>query len=345
MPATPLAWTILPAREFAAHQAEWDELQARCMPVPFLESSFIQPLLQVFAQGNERLVLGRRGTQLSAAAIVVPKGMGRWETLQPSQLPLGAWLGAADEDMATAALSLLPRLPGFALSLGITQSDPMLTRRPADGATVQTQDYVETAHVLVQGEFGAYWEARGKNLRQNTRKQRNKLAADGISAHLDCLRTPESMAEAIADFGRLESAGWKADTGTAVAPDNDQGRFYTLMLRSFAAHRRARVYRYRFGDKVVAMDLCIVRGEMIVILKTAYDESYRTVSPSVLMREDEFFALFAEARFGRIEFYGKVMEWHTRWTELRRMLFHTTVYRMALLRRLQQWRKQRAKQP
>ncbi|MCM8758111.1 MAG: hypothetical protein NC903_03515, partial [Candidatus Omnitrophica bacterium] len=33
-----------------------------------------------------------------------------------------------------------------------------------------------------------------------------------------------------------------------------------------------------------------------------------------LMRQDEFSALFAEGRFKRIEFFGKVMEWHTRWT-------------------------------
>lgn len=45
-------------------------------------------------------------------------------------------------------------------------------------------------------------------------------------------------------------------------------------------------------------------------------------------------AHFAEQRFARIAFYGKVMEWHTRWTAQSRPVFHLTVYRWAWLKRL-----------
>ena len=51
----------------------------------------------------------------------------------------------------------------------------------------------------------------------------------------------------------LESAGWKAGSGTAVAPDNAQGRFYRAMLEAFAARGQARIYRYRFGDHQVTL--------------------------------------------------------------------------------------------
>ena len=97
---------------------------------------------------------------------------------------------------------------------------------------------------------------------------------------------------------------------------------------------RGRIYRSWFGDKVVAMDLCIHDDEAIVILKTAYDESYKAVSPSTLMHQDEFQQLFVEQKFKRIEFYGKVMEWHTRWTDNARPVYHANVYRHAVVRRL-----------
>jgi hypothetical protein len=74
---------------------------------------------------------------------------------------------------------------------------------------------------------------------------------------------------------------------------------------------------------------------VLVILKTAYDESYKSVSPSTLMRHQQFQLLFEEQKFRRIEFFGKVMEWHTRWTTTSRTIYHATAYRWAWLKQLQ----------
>jgi len=80
------------------------------------------------------------------------------------------------------------------------------------------------------------------------------------------------------------------------------------------------------------MNLRIDNGPLVVVLKTAYDESYRNVSPSVLMRHHEFKSWWNEGRYKRIEFYGKTMEWHTRWTAQQRLLYHATAYRWPWLR-------------
>ena len=217
--------------------------------------------------------------------------------------------------------------------LGLTQLDPLLAPAP-----IAPIDYIQTARITVTGSFDHYWSARGKNLRNNLKKQRSKLAADGIALRLETSRAAEEMAHAVADFGRLESAGWKAGAGTAVSPDNAQGRFYTRMLEAFAARGAATVYRYWFNEQLVAMDLCIRQDDCIVVLKTTYDESVpKTFSPALLMREEAVRALFDDVHtpsLARIEFYGKVMEWHTRWTEEVRTLYHVNHYRWAALRRL-----------
>ena len=88
------------------------------------------------------------------------------------------------------------------------------------------------------------------------------------------------------------------------------------------------------AGKLVAMDLCIHDDAAIVILKTAYDESYKAISPSTMMRHDQFQQLFDEQKFPRIEFYGKVMEWHTRWTTQSRTIYHVTCYRWSWLKKL-----------
>lgn len=329
-----MAWTLYPIARFAYFSDQWDQLAQSLPGAPFLKSAFLKPAIDSFGNGSELLCLSHDGGQIGAAAVVQRGPKGTWQTFQPSQLPLGAWLSREDGDLLAACNGLLAKLPGFALGLGLTQLDSRFQSRPADVSNLRTQDYIQTAWVDIEGSFDAYWEQRGKNLRQNTRKQRNKLQADGTVTRMECVTAAADVPKAIADYGLLESAGWKTADGTAIHPDNAQGKFYRKMLENFCLQGRGRIYRYWFDDKVVAMDLCIHDDTAIVILKTTYDESYKTISPSTLMRQDEFQQLFEEGKFKRIEFYGKVMEWHTRWTTQQRDIYHATVYRWAWLTKM-----------
>lgn len=329
-----MSWTILPIEKFAEHSGQWDALVRSRPGTPFLESAFLLPLLEVFGTGGECLCLFKENGRLRAATIMQRGRKAIWQTFQPSQLPLGAWISDGHLDLVATGNRLMRELPGVTLAIGASQVDPRLMQRPEDTARFRTQDYIATAWVDIEGDFETYWESRGKNLKQNMRKQRNKLQADGIEPRIECITEPEQVAKAIEDYGQLEGAGWKGGDGTAITSDNDQGRFYRQMLESYCTQGRGRIYRYWFGEKVVAMDLCINDDLVLIILKTAYDESYKTVSPSTLMRQDQFQQLFTEKKFRRIEFFGKVMEWHTRWTSQNRTIYHATAYRWAWLKKL-----------
>jgi hypothetical protein len=323
-----MRWTLVPAARFADHAERWDTLHALGPAAPMLAAAFVGALL------SNLLALCEADGQPCAAAVLAPQGPGRWATFQPAQAPLGLWLQAPTLDQEALASTLLRALPGFTLLLGLSQVDPLLAPRPLDGGRVRTLDYIATARVDIDRDFDAYWQARGKNLRSNLKKQRNRLAADGVVTRLELVTQAQDMAGAVRDYGRLESAGWKAGSGSAVDAGNAQGRFYTQMLEAFARQGGARVYRYWFGEQLVAMDLCIHERDCIVILKTAYDESVpASFSPALLMREDACRGLFEDGRFTRIEFYGRVMEWHTRWTEAVRTLYHLNLYRWPPLAR------------
>jgi CelD/BcsL family acetyltransferase involved in cellulose biosynthesis len=320
-------WSFHPVDRFDALAAAWDRINDATEGPPFLQSIFIRNLLRVFRNGNEHLaVLGAPG-QEQALGIVRPGRAGTWETYQPSQLPLGAWVMSRSLHYADTARSLLNALPGVPLLFALTQQDPVVRARPADSATVRTVDYIQTGWVDVEGSFDDYWKARGKHLQQNMRTQRSKLKTQGIVPVLEVLTRPEDVAGAIEDYGRLESAGWKGAQGTAVRADNDQGRFYRAMLEDFCRADAARIYRYRFGDKVVAVDLCIESATVQVPLKTTYDESIKGLSPSSLLRQEAYRHVFEERRVRRIEFYGRVVEWTARWTDLKRTLYHVNSYR------------------
>ncbi len=327
-------WTLHPISQLGKHAAQWDALVRSRPGTPFLESAFLQPSVDIFGTGNEMLCLLESKGRLRAAAIMQRDRKGTWQTFQPSQLPLGAWISDGNIDLVKACSELARQLPGWALGIGVSQLDPRFQARPEECSNIRTQDYIQTAWVNIEGGFETYWEARGKNLKQNMRKQRNKLQSESTNTRLECITAPEDVKQAIEDYGLLESRGWKAADGTAIRSDNAQGIFYRKMLENYCQLGRGRIYRYWFGEKVVAMDLCIHDQSAIVILKTTYDESYKTISPSTLMRQDQFQHIFDERRFSRIEFYGKIMEWHTRWTTQSRTLFHVTYYRWEWLKKL-----------
>jgi hypothetical protein len=289
----------------------------------------------VFAKGDEVLAWLGEGDDTDAMAVLAPGRAGAWATFQPPQAPVGLWLQRDADAPPPCLRGLLRALPGAAWMAGLTQCDPMLMTRPADGAGLRTLDYIQTARITLSGDFDSYWNGRGKNLRANLKKQRSRLRQDGVTTHLEVCRAPGDMAAAVADYGRLESGGWKAAGGTAVAAGNAQGRFYRLLLERFARRDAASVYRYRIGAQLAAMDLCIEGGGCVVVLKTAYDEGMgRQLSPALLMREEACRAIFDARRVERIEFYGRVMDWHLRWTDEVRTMYHLNAYRWPVLGRL-----------
>jgi CelD/BcsL family acetyltransferase involved in cellulose biosynthesis len=344
-----LRWRVVPGSAFATIADRWDALNDAGFRSPVLHSDFVGPLLTHFGEGIERIALGEEGLTLRRAGIFVRASAFVCDAFQPSQAPIGPWL---QDDGArglpdTHEMSLLAAALGATtMMVGISQLDPEHVARSAtgDGSERVTSDYIDTARVTITGTFDAYWAARGKNLRANMKKQRNKLDGEGVAIRFDCLTEPANVAAAIVDYGRLESAGWKASGGTAVSADNAQGRFYREVFERFAARGMGRIYRCFYGDQLAAMDLCIEHHGVMVILKTAFDETIRGTSPAFLMRHDYFPGIFSTRRLSRVEFYGRVMEWHTKWSDEVRTLYHATSYRWPLVARLDALRRARSAQ-
>jgi hypothetical protein len=334
-------WANLDAGELPRHADAWDCLVAGRGYPAFLRARVVAAAVAAFGCEGGRLLLARSSGKPVAATILQPLGPGRWQTFQPSQLPLGAWLMTRDCQWQKVLPSLLGTLPGLPLSVSVTQQDPALVERPPDGSCVESIDYVPTAWIDVAGTYEEFWQNRGKNLRQNLRKQRRKLEDGGARLKFDFLDQPADLVAALADFAELESRGWKAAGGTAISPDSAQGAFYRDILTALSADGSSFAMRLSLDDRPIAVDFGLRDGTTAVILKTTYDETLQGVSPGQLLHEDAFRHLFQLAGLRRIEFYGKVMDWHRRWTEQARTLFHLDHFRWPLLRRLRQLAKGR----
>jgi CelD/BcsL family acetyltransferase involved in cellulose biosynthesis len=330
-PAIDFRWEFHSATEFSRFSDTWDYVNEEASGVPVLGANFVASLLKEFGTPRDVLVIGYHDNTVIAIAVLTQNHNSSFSTFQPAQAPIGAWIHKPPYTFESLVPSLFDKLPGFALTIGITQQDSKLTPRPNDGPAVQTLDYIQTAWVPILGSFDAYWAARGKNLRNNTKRQRSRLEKDGVTLQLETITAPEDVAQAIADYGCLESAGWKGTEGTAIHPDNAQGRFYRSLLESYCRAGAGRIYRYRYGESVVAVDLCIANRDTLVVLKTTYDETIKSSSPASLMRFEYFRNLFSDEKIKRIEFYGRVMDWHTKWTNDLRTMYHVNFFRWPFL--------------
>ncbi|HWJ93216.1 MAG TPA: GNAT family N-acetyltransferase [Telluria sp.] len=339
-----MKWTAVPATGFAQHSARWHELHARCGGHALLAADFVAPLVTHFGSGAEMLAWCEQDGRTVAMAVVAPAARGSWSTFQPAQAPVALWLQEPGADIERLCHGLMRALPGFPLVFGVTQLDPAMLPRPAHTPCIGTLDYIDTARVTIAGTFDGYWNKRGKNLRANLKKQRAKLDKEGIATRLEICTDPHAVAQAVADYGMLESSGWKAGCGTAVHAENAQGRYYREMLEASCRRGAGSIYRYFFGERLVAMDLCVEDADRVVVLKTSYDESAAgSLSPTLLMREEACRRLFEEGRVRRLEFYGRVMEWHLRWTDEVRTMYHVNCYRWPGLRRLHSLLESRAR--
>lgn len=342
MPNSPISWQRKPAAAALSSPdvaADWDRLNRERGDLPFLSAAAVCHALAVFGAGEEALLSGLLNGKVVAMFVLAPQGRWRWQTFQPSQMPLGAWVALSELKLPQLAEGLVRAAALPSLVLSVTQVDSRYEPRGDDTARLTFHEYIDTGWIDVQGTFETYWAARGKNLRQNLRKQRNKLAAEGTSTEMRVLCDVADMAPALVRYGALESSGWKAGEGTAIHPDNAQGRFYRHLLEDGAARGEAAVYEYLLGGRTVAMNLCLKRAGQLIVLKTTYDESLKTLSPASMLREEELQSIFGGSEFQRIEYYGRLMDWHTKLTDNKRSIYHLTCFRWGWLRSLAARRK------
>ena len=320
-------WHAKPLSDLSPDIAEWVELYQECGRSPLLHPDFLLAGLREYGDSDTRLLACSDGDRLLAVTVLRADGPFRIGTFQPSQAPIGFWIQRPDVPTAQLLSTLAASQPTWRLVLSLTQQDPDLLSRPRDSANLRTSDYIDTARITISTSWNDYWQARGSNLRQNIRKAKNRLEKAGKQFELRTLTAEPEMTEAVRIYGEIESRSWKASRGTAVSPVNDQGRFYADLLKRFARRGRARCFQLIIDNHVAATDLCVVGNEEIVILKTTFDDAFKDYSPAFLMREAAFSRLFEEGRLKRIEFYGRVMDWHLRWTNETRKMYHITNFR------------------
>ncbi|MCB1705213.1 MAG: GNAT family N-acetyltransferase [Halioglobus sp.] len=332
-------WHLESAQEnFPRRSEDWQRLARHVLGCdhPLASPDYVGPLLGHF--GTADVLLARRDEDGSGGMVLLQRDRaGVWGSFQPHTGPFTFGLIPDDEHGSAddAIDELIKALPGYAILLAFNKLDPfhLAVRAQRHPDRTERVDYYETLQIPTDRPFEDYWQERSKNLRRNIVKKTNRLAHQGITHQLVELRDRADLAPAVAVYSALEQSGWKGEMGTAVDPQNASGRFYVDMLDRFAARGQAAIYQLRFDTEVVASAITIRGGDMLIILKIAYDEAMSDYSPGLLMMYELHKLAFGMPDVKVIEYYGAATPRAQQWAVRLRQLYHINCYRYAAFRK------------
>ena len=312
-------------RTLSEYADEWDSLNARLFDRhPMLDSRFVDPLLKYFGNGTECLCAIRADGSLSGMSIIKPRGYGVWTTFLPAQTQIGPVLVSDSE----VAFECLIGLPGLPVQLDFLCLDSAYQLRKPDGnGNFESADHALTMNVVLNGGFAAYWASRSKNLVHNMARYGRRLKGDGLSPRLMCLTAPTEVDAGVERYALLESKGWKGKAGTALERGGEQAEFYAEMMSRFAKSGDAMVFELWFDNQLAASRLIISNDNMMIILKTTYDEALRQYAPSRMLLYEVIQYAFANKAGGTLEFYTDATTDQLSWATGHRWVKHLTVYR------------------
>jgi len=318
-------WQLLPRSAFAEYTADWDRLNQHLYQAhPLLDSRFVAMLVEHFAKSRTYLAIYQAtGKPVSNLLLLEPGKPGLWQTFLPSQAQIAPVLC---ED--PTKLSQLPSaLPGFTLAVDILCQDSLFSFSKATPLHLDSFAHATTINITLSESFIDYWEQRSRKLQQNIRRYFNRLTKNGSSYKLNIITTANELALALQRYGELESQSWKGAAGTAIHKDNIQGRFYSDVLQNFACSQQAEIVELYFDEKLVASRINVLNKQMLITLKTSYDENLAEYAPGRLLLYLLIEREFKLQRVAQIEFYTNATSDQISWSSGQRSIEHLMLYR------------------
>jgi len=167
--------------------------------------------------------------------------------------------------------------------------------------------------VLNQGStFGQHMlDHVSKKRRKNLKRSRDKLSERG-KVELRSFTTGPELKAAVEDFLAMEASGWKGQQGTALACNKNSLTFARKAFGGTGGKSITRADVLYLDEFPIAVSLSIYTGRTAFTLKCAYDETYRSYSPGLLLElaiiEDFFETRWVERLDSAVTTTGHVIQ-------------------------------------
>jgi CelD/BcsL family acetyltransferase involved in cellulose biosynthesis len=270
---------------WSAVARDWDALAERQLS-PFLKTDWLAPWCESFLGAPPVLCLVWRGESLAAGAAFSSR-RGALRNLANDHMPMASVLAVDDAALTTLTSAVMRRrLLTLRFDL-LLADDPAVTaiRREAANAgkalVVRSRNASPTVETTMTTT--EYRERTRPNWGAPLDRFRRKIVRDhGASFRL--LEQPDDLEEVLRRGFDVEASGWKGRAGTAVLSSQQTTDFYLSVARRFAARSALRLSWIDVGGRMIAFDLCIEHDKRLFLIKTGFDEDFRSYAPGLLLR-------------------------------------------------------------
>jgi len=297
---------------------EWNRLASR-FKTPLLRHEWFTSCAEAFCPpGKLSIMVGREEGEIVVIAPLVSNpsfGVRRLEILGTAVLgELSGFLYKDDRSLADLMnVILASRRP--LLFRGLLSDSPEI--RCLKEVRHSRLSYGESAEfaspwVPVSTSWEKFYPTISSSWRSTLRRAQRRAEEIGPVQYEFVTPTPETLGQYLPEMFRVESAGWKSRTGTALQASAVLSRFFHGYATSAARLGMLQFAFLRIGGKPVAAQFLIVYGGRLWVLKVGYDEAYSRCSPGILLMHRVVQYAF-EQSFEAFEFLGANEPWTGIW--------------------------------
>lgn len=298
---------------FEALAPQWDAL-AQLDPTPFARHAWFSAWWAAFATRRLRLRTLALWSGDELAAVFPLAAAGRsLQALANVHTPVFRPLAVDEQARAALADAVMEATPAVLHVPALPAGDPAATvvadsarRRGLLTVTVpqHTSPTVDTS-----GTFEDYRAAMRPKLAEHERRRRKMQRDHEAELVLVDPAAPTTAALAALERGlQVEARGWKGRAGTAVLSSSDTAAFYRSVARRYGELGQLSLSWIALDGRMVAFDLALLDRGSYHLLKTTYDEEFRSLGPGMVLRLaviERCFELGLQAH----EFLGDDMAW------------------------------------
>ncbi|MEK6328847.1 MAG: GNAT family N-acetyltransferase, partial [Actinomycetota bacterium] len=157
-----------------------------------------------------------------------------------------------------------------------------LARDSRGAGRVALVESLHTSPIIdLHADFGAYMRLHptrfGKLAKLGRRMRRDH------EAEVALLEVPKNLDSELDRAFALEAAGWKGTAGTAIDSASETASFYRSVARAYHRLGEFRLSTIALDGELAAFDFCLLHSRRLWTLKCAYDESFRRLSPGLVL--------------------------------------------------------------
>lgn len=294
---------ITDSARFESLREEWDRL-ARAEANPFARHGWYAAWWDAFAAGRAlNICTVWRGREL-AAVFPLCRARGRLESMSNTHSPIFAPFAVDDTALDAAVVAATGRREAELWGL---PEDGVAYRKLVSRSPITLPGPRRISPLVSTGGDPSAYRARMKARWRELERRRRKLLREHAVEVLPIV-VPADLDEELERGLRLEASGWKGRRGTAILSTEGTRRFYRSMARAFHDTGELRLSGLRVDGRLVAFDLALVHARRYWLLKTGFDEAFRSLGPGLALRLWVIERCFETGLDGH-EFLGGNQEW------------------------------------